>query len=121
MFKKLISIIVIGIICFSLLGMKAQAVANITKQSTAAQELDTYLTGLQKERNFHGSVLVAKDGKVLLEKGYGMADVENEIKNNKDTRFAIGSVTKQFTAMAIMQLYEKGKLTLNCHCFFPFP
>jgi CubicO group peptidase (beta-lactamase class C family) len=113
MFKKFISLIVIVLMCFSLLGMKIQRVVNTYEQNVTAVNLDTYMTELQKEQNFHGSVLVAKDGKILLEKGYGMADIENKIKNSKDTRFAIGSVTKQFTAMAIMQLFEKGKLALN--------
>lgn len=76
-----------------------------------AAKLDDYLTALQKSDNFHGSVLVAKDGNILLNRGYGMANFEQNIKNTSQTRFLIGSMTKQFTAMAIMQLEEKGLLS----------
>ena len=60
-----------------------------------------------------GTVLVAKDGKILLDKGYGMANVEWDIPNNADTKFRLGSITKQFTATAVLQLAEQGKLSLD--------
>lgn len=113
MLKKFISTIVILAMCFSLLAMNYAGGQNVTENNAVTQKLDSYMTALQNERNFHGSILVAKDGKILLQKGYGMSDIENNVKIDKDTRFAIGSVTKQFTAMAIMQLYEKGKLSLS--------
>jgi CubicO group peptidase (beta-lactamase class C family) len=60
--------------------------------------IDEYVAG----EYFAGSVLVAKDGEVLLARGYGMADPERDIPNTPDTRFMIGSITKQFTAMLAM-------------------
>ncbi len=63
--------------------------------------------------DFMGSVLVAKDGSVLLSKGYGMADVEKKIPNTPQTRFRIASLTKQFTAVAILMLQEQGKLKVT--------
>ncbi|WP_010248813.1 serine hydrolase [Acetivibrio cellulolyticus] len=83
------------------------------EEKKIAENLDQYLGSIEKNKKFHGSILVAKEGKVLLDKGYGNANYEQEIKNTPQTRFPIGSVTKQFTAMAIMQLYEKGLLTLD--------
>lgn len=77
------------------------------------KDLNNYMNTLEKNRNFHGSVLVEKDGRVILSKGYGMADYENGVKNTVNTRFPIGSMTKQIVAMAIMQLQEKGKLSVN--------
>lgn len=77
------------------------------------KDLNTYLLAEEKNRNFHGAVLVEREGRVLLRKGFGMADYENETRNNVFTRFPIGSMTKQFVAMAIMQLQEKGKLDVN--------
>jgi CubicO group peptidase (beta-lactamase class C family) len=62
---------------------------------------------------FRGSVLIEKDGRVLLAKGYGMADAEECVKITVDTKFLIGSVTKQFTVMAVMQLYEEGLLDIH--------
>lgn len=62
---------------------------------------------------FMGAVLVARDGEVLLDKGYGSANLEWNIANDGDTKFRLGSVTKQFTGVAILLLQERGKLTLD--------
>lgn len=62
---------------------------------------------------FSGAVLVEKDGNVLLRKGYGWADVKQRIPIGSDTIFDIGSGVKVFTATAIMQLEEKGKLNTS--------
>jgi CubicO group peptidase (beta-lactamase class C family) len=59
---------------------------------------------------FSGAVLVARGGKIILNRGYGMANKELGLPNTSETVFAIGSLTKQFTAAAILQLEEKGKL-----------
>jgi CubicO group peptidase (beta-lactamase class C family) len=59
---------------------------------------------------FMGSVLVAKDGKIILSKGYGMADLEWNVPNSPATRFNIASMTKQFTAASILLLDDRGKL-----------
>lgn len=85
----------------------------LSEDKTTQDKLDQYMQALEKHQNFHGSVLVAKDGKVLLDKGYGFSDFQQKTKNKSQTKFAIGSVTKQFTAMAIMQLSEKGMLNVE--------
>jgi len=72
--------------------------------------LDNYLLSVEKLGLFSGSVLVARDGQVLLDKGYGLADAARNLPNTPKTRFLIGSVTKQFTAMAILMLEAQGKL-----------
>jgi CubicO group peptidase (beta-lactamase class C family) len=77
------------------------------------KDLDEYLTAAHEVWKFHGTALVAKDGKVLFEKGYGMANIELGVPNTPEMKFQIGSITKQFTATAIMQLEEKGLLSLN--------
>jgi len=59
------------------------------------------------------SVAVEQDGKLLLAKGYGMADLEQGVAADKDTVYRIGSITKQFTAAAIMQLVEAGQIRLD--------
>src|SRR5438874_13743077 len=59
---------------------------------------------------FMGSVLVAKAGRVLFSKSYGMADLEWNVPNSADTRFNIASMTKQFTAAAILLLENCGQL-----------
>lgn len=85
----------------------------ISKDKVIQDGLDTYMKALQKHQNFHGSVLVAKDGKVLLNQGYGSSDFHQNTMNKPQTRFAIGSISKQFTAMAIMQLSERGLINVE--------
>ena len=62
---------------------------------------------------FMGSVLVARDGKMILNKSYGMANLELEVPNTPATKFRLGSITKQFTAAAILKLEEQGKLKID--------
>lgn len=73
------------------------------------QKVDSYL----REKNFQGSVLIAKEGKVLFSKGYGFANAEHKIPNTTNTVFRLGSITKQFTAVAILQLQEQGRVNVN--------
>ena len=93
-------------------------------QKNYQQLLDQYMQAQTTVRNFSGAVLVMKQNKVLLEKGYGLADREWNIPNTTETKFRIGSVTKQFTAACILQLIEAGKLSADDKLskFFPgFP
>jgi len=62
---------------------------------------------------FAGSVLVARDGQVLLDRGYGLANREWNVANAGDTRFQLASVSKQFTAVAVMILNERGLVDLD--------
>jgi CubicO group peptidase (beta-lactamase class C family) len=63
---------------------------------------------------------VADNGKLVFKKGYGMANMEYSIPNTTDTKFRLWSLTKQFTAMLIMQLVEQGKLKLEGKIITPF-
>jgi CubicO group peptidase (beta-lactamase class C family) len=65
------------------------------------------------DKQFMGSVLVARGNDVLLNKGYGFADLEWNVPNTPTTKFRLGSITKQFTAAAILLLEERGKLTVD--------
>jgi CubicO group peptidase (beta-lactamase class C family) len=62
------------------------------------------------DHRFMGSVLVARDGKTLLDKGYGFANLEWQLPDTPTTKFRLGSITKQFTAASILLLEERGKL-----------
>src|SRR5437868_2801786 len=64
-------------------------------------------------KQFMGTVLVAQDGKIVLDKGYGFANLEWNIPNTPATKFRLGSITKQFTAASILLLEERGKLKIE--------
>lgn len=81
------------------------------KQGT---ELDRYLTRITPF-GFSGALLVAKNGEVILNKGYGSAIREKNVCNTVETVFSVGSLTKQFTAAAVVKLEMQGKLNTNDH------
>lgn len=76
-------------------------------------KLDEYLSEITKQGRFTGSALVARDGKVIFSKGYGLANAEFDVPNTPQTKFRLGSVTKQFTAASILLLQERGKLNVQ--------
>ena len=88
-----------------------------TKDPTILQDdgidypvFDQYFSNLD---NFSGNVLVAFEGKPIFKKSYGFANIELDVKNTSESKFRIGSITKQFTSMAIMILQEQGKLNVT--------
>ena len=89
----------------------------LSRPSVFAQDLDrmdqVVRSYSEDAKTFMGAVLVARDGKVLLSRGYGHANMEWSIPNTPATRFRIGSVTKQFTATAILLLEERGRLSVD--------
>ena len=89
-----------------------------------AVKLDSLLERINKRNDFHGSVLVAKNGKVLYDNHIGYADFRKKEPLSKASTFQLASVGKQFTAAAIMILYERHqiKLTDTINTYFPkFP
>jgi CubicO group peptidase (beta-lactamase class C family) len=78
-----------------------------------AAALNDYLQELFETGQFTGTVLVASDGEILLNEGYGMADVAGGRANTPGTQLRIGSLTKQFTAAAILRLQEMGLLNVD--------
>ncbi len=78
----------------------------------AVKELDKKAAELASKDKFSGDLLVARSGKIALQKSYGLADREKHIPNTVNTRFRIGSMNKMFTATAILQLVDKGKVDL---------
>jgi CubicO group peptidase (beta-lactamase class C family) len=81
-------------------------------QSTSNQ-IDRLIESYSAIHQFSGSVLVAAKGRVVLKKGYQSANLEWNIPNTSETRFRIGSITKEFTAVLILQLMEAGQLDLG--------
>jgi CubicO group peptidase (beta-lactamase class C family) len=86
--------------------------------STAAvqnkvEKIDKFIKQCHKDNIFSGAVLVVENGKTLYKKGIGFADRQWKIPNDTDTKFMLGSVSKQFTSMAVMRLVERDKLRLD--------
>ena len=88
-------------------------VPNVAVAQDHAAKIQEFLTVAHKYRQFNGSVLVAENGKIIYKGAYGQANMEWNIPNTPDTRFRLGSITKQFTATAILQLVEQGKIKLD--------
>ncbi|MET4073960.1 serine hydrolase domain-containing protein [Hymenobacter sp. UYCo722] len=78
-----------------------------------SQQLDDYVKLYEQAGLFNGSVMVADQGRIVLQKGYGLADRATSTPNTPDTKFRIGSLTKQFTAALVLRLVEQGKLKLD--------
>lgn len=98
--------LLLPLIALLLIQVSAQA-------QNKANQLDELISSYNKYGQFNGSALIAENNKVILKKGYGLANMEWNIPNEPDTKFRLGSITKQFTATAILQLVEQGKLKLD--------
>ncbi|WP_108807517.1 serine hydrolase [Aquimarina spinulae] len=99
----MIKVITFLMICF-VSGVQAQTINDkIEEMMQKHVELD----------QFSGTVLLAKEGKILYQKAFGDANKSYQIKNNIDTKFNIASMGKMFTGVSIMQLEEQGKLNIN--------
>ena len=105
------SLSVLAILLLTAAGAFAQVPSTSPAVNTARMEqvIQSHVGG----GSFMGTVLVARDGKVVLDKAYGMANVEWDVPNAPNTKFRLGSITKQFTAAAILLLEERGKLKID--------
>jgi len=86
-----------------------------------SKKLDSVFKRINKRHDFNGSVLVAKNGKLIYSNSYGYADFSKKIKLNEHSTFQLASVSKQFTAASILILYEKGQLKLEDKVIEYFP
>ena len=75
--------------------------------------IDDYVNAYVRTGNFSGSILVAKNGQMVYENSFGLADADFQIANQPSTRYHIASVSKNFTAAGILLLEERGKLNLT--------
>ncbi len=79
----------------------------------SGQELNDFFSTLSKNNIFKGSVVISKSGKKVFSNSYGFSNIEKKEKINDKSQFPIASITKTFTATAILQLQQKGKLNIN--------
>lgn len=104
--KKSFTIATVLLLILFSLNLKAQDEFNKSK-------LDDYLHQIEKNKKAMCGVVITKDGKLVYENYIGFSSVKDKIRNNKLTKFRIGSITKMFTATIIFQLIEEGRLTFD--------
>ena len=99
---------------------------NLSSQLNADEELiayklDTFFTHLNSSATFNGSILVARQGKIIFKKSFGVSNKNSNSLLNDSSMFQLASVSKVITATAVLMLHEKGLLTLNKPFKFYFP
>lgn len=99
----------IFVLCITIQPVWTASYGKDRSKENLRDRLDSVLTHLDK-RGYSGAVLVAQDGRIILHKGYGLADRARGIRNTSETLFNIASITKVFTAAAILKLEMQGKL-----------
>src|SRR5690242_17987664 len=100
--------LVLAVICFPFLCCGADTAAEAAK-------IDKLVSEYVDRTGFTGTVLVSEHDQVVFKKGYGLANREWNVANAPDVKFRIGSITKQFTSMLVMQQVAKGKIKLDDH------
>ena len=84
-----------------------------SQSSPDIPRMELVIQSFVSDQHFMGSILVARGNEVILDKGYGFANLEWEVPNSPSSKFRLGSITKQFTAASILLLEERGKLSIN--------
>jgi CubicO group peptidase (beta-lactamase class C family) len=105
--------LILGVLLLALLWQISSAYAANTPDNAA--KIDKLVSQYANCCSFTGTVLVSDRDKVILKKGYGLANREWNIPNTPDVKFRLGSITKQFTSMLIMQQVAKGTIKLEGH------
>ncbi|WP_432670640.1 serine hydrolase domain-containing protein [Flavobacterium sp. SM2513] len=111
--KNYLLILFLAIICLTSCRQYQDTTKTRQPLSEKALRLDTLFTELYNKGSFNGNVLVAEKGTILFEKSYGLADEHTKDQLNYSTLFELASVSKQFTAMGIVQLEKEGKLSYD--------
>jgi len=109
--KRFAVSLILQIACVSL--QNALAPCQTLTDRDIAGRLSAYLRPFDETQNLSGTVFVARRGRILFRQSYGMASYELHVPNSNETRYHIASVSKAFTALAILQLQEQGHLKLS--------
>ena len=99
--------------CLLFFAFALGAACSAAVAQDAQAKIEQYMQATLKVDHFMGSILVAQHGEIIVSQGYGMADMKAGIPNAPGTKFRIASVTKEFTAMAILELQARGKLNIQ--------
>lgn len=104
------------LVCFlalSTLGWSQAPAAKADVEHPNVERMEQIIQADVSAKTFMGSALVARGNQIILNKGYGSADLEWNLPNSPTTKFRLGSLTKQFTAACVLLLEERGKLRLS--------
>src|ERR1700738_236873 len=104
---------IVGAVCAGACALGTASVGSQGPDDAVKSRLDQVAQSYTKDNAFMGTVLVVEGDKVLLDRGYGMADLEWNIPNVPEAKFRLGSLTKQFTATLVLLLQQDGKLNIN--------
>jgi len=120
--KAMLILIAVLLTLWTLLGKEAAPAARACRPPAAAgtmddpawaKDLDALMSRYHELGEFNGAVLVARQGRTLVNKGYGQADMKEKTPNGPETKFLIGSISKQFTAVMVLKLIEVERLSLD--------
>jgi len=116
--KSRILLLVFFFLTAEIILVGCQSAAPADRQDGLEERIDEYISAYNSTYResgelINGTILIAKEGEILVHKGYGYADPEESIKNSRRTVYRIASITKPITALAVMQLEEEGKLDLH--------
>ncbi|MFH1197294.1 MAG: serine hydrolase domain-containing protein [bacterium] len=89
------------------------SIGQVSNSKELTEKINSYVNPLVKKNVFSGTIFIAHGDSIIFSKGYGLADRAHDITNNLNTVFKIGSMTKQFTATAIMQLVDQMAITTD--------
>ncbi|WP_338870137.1 serine hydrolase domain-containing protein [Spirosoma sp. SC4-14] len=106
------------------IGLMTLTISSVAQPNTSQSKtarIDSFLTALATHNLFNGSILVAEQGKIIYQKSVGYADVNRHMKNTDTAQFNLASLSKPFTAIAVLQLVQKGKLKLDDPLITYFP
>lgn len=95
------------------IGQRPRPAERVASDAEMVSSLERYVTTLGRADLFSGSVLLARDGKVLYSAAFGQANKDFGVANRLDTKFNLGSMNKMFTSVTIAQLVEQGKLSYD--------
>src|SRR5688500_1740177 len=76
-------------------------------------KVNQFIDSIAAKNNFNGTILISKNSTISYKKSFGFANFQFKVPNTVDTRYKVASITKAFTSVLILQLYEQGKIDLN--------
>jgi CubicO group peptidase (beta-lactamase class C family) len=101
------------VLLFNCKTISQNSSTNQNSTEITIENIITFTDKKNKEGKFNGTILIAQDSKVLLNEAYGYQNAERKTPNTIDTKYEIASMGKMFTAISILQLYQKGKIDFN--------